>query len=73
MNIRSIAEFRRLAQVRLPRPVFDFADGGAEDESTLRQNELAFSRWALLPQSLRGAAKRDLSVELFGRSILAPG
>jgi L-lactate dehydrogenase (cytochrome)/(S)-mandelate dehydrogenase len=62
MNIRSIAEFRRLAQVRLPRPVFDFADGGAEDESTLRQNELAFSRWALLPQSLRGAAKRDLSV-----------
>jgi hypothetical protein len=33
MNIRSIAEFRRLAQVRLPRPVFDFADGGAEGKS----------------------------------------
>ncbi|MFM7384809.1 MAG: alpha-hydroxy-acid oxidizing protein, partial [Betaproteobacteria bacterium] len=72
MNIRSIAEFRRLAQVRLPRPVFDFADGGAEDESTLRNNERAFSRWALMPQSLRGAAQRDLSIELFGQRLQLP-
>ena len=72
MNIRSIAEFRRLAQARLPRPVFDFADGGAEDESTLRNNEYAFSRWALLPQSLRGAAQRDLSIELFGQRLQLP-
>ncbi|MFM1940968.1 MAG: hypothetical protein RLY32_2710 [Pseudomonadota bacterium] len=33
MNIRSIAGFRRLAQARLPRPVFDFADDGAEGKS----------------------------------------
>lgn len=72
MNIRSIAEFRRLAQARLPRPVFDFADGGAEDESSLRNNELAFSRWDLLPQSLRGAAHRDLSVEVFGDRLELP-
>ena len=72
MNIRSSAEFRRLAQARLPCPVFDFADGGAEDESSLRNNELAFSRWDLLPQSLRGAAHRDLSVEVFGDRLELP-
>jgi len=52
--------------------VFDFADGGAEDEVTLRANEEAFARWQLLPQPLRGAARRDLSVELFGQQLALP-
>jgi L-lactate dehydrogenase (cytochrome)/(S)-mandelate dehydrogenase len=71
-KVQSIAEFRRRAQARLPRPVFDFADGGAEDEDTLRANERAFERWQLLPQPLRGAATRDLSVELFGQRLAVP-
>ena len=52
--------------------MFDFADGGAEDEVTLRANEEAFARWQLLPQPLCGAARRDLSVELFGQQLALP-
>ena len=39
----SVAAMRELARRALPRPVFDFADGGAEDERTLRRNESALS------------------------------
>jgi L-lactate dehydrogenase (cytochrome)/(S)-mandelate dehydrogenase len=52
--------------------VFDFADGGAEDEWTLRRNESAFDDIQLLPRPLRGAAERDLSVELFGKRLSLP-
>ena len=68
----SIAVLRTLAARRLPRPLFDFIDGAAEDESTLRANEHAFGDWALLPQPLNGAASRDLSVELFGQRLACP-
>jgi L-lactate dehydrogenase (cytochrome)/(S)-mandelate dehydrogenase len=68
----SIAEMRKLAQAALPRPVFDFADGGAEDERTLRRNEDAFAAIELLPRPLNGAAERDLSIELFGRRLSMP-
>ena len=54
----SIAAMRLLAQAALPRPVFDFADGGAEDEWTLRRNESAFDDVELLPHPLSGAATR---------------
>ncbi|HVR68358.1 MAG TPA: alpha-hydroxy acid oxidase [Verrucomicrobiae bacterium] len=68
----SIDALRGLARGALPRPVFDFADGGAEDEVTLRWNETAFDDLRLLPQPLRGAATRDLSVTLFGKRLSLP-
>jgi L-lactate dehydrogenase (cytochrome) len=68
----SIAEMRRLAKHALPRPIFDFADGGAEDERTLRRNEAAFEQIDLLPRPLNGAASRDLSIELFGKRLAMP-
>lgn len=68
----SIAAMRDLARAALPRPVFDFADGGAEDERTLRRNEAAFDDIALLPKPLDGAAARDLSVTLFGKTLKLP-
>lgn len=71
-NCYSVAALRRIAQKRLPRPIFDFIDGGAEDEDTLRQNESAFSDWELLPKPLNGAAKRDLSTSLFGHTLSSP-
>ena len=61
-----------MARRALPRPVFDFADGGAENEYTLRRNEAAYSEAELLPQPLKGVADRDLSVELFGRHLALP-
>ena len=68
----SLAALRGLARRALPRPVFDFADGGAEDETTLRRNERAFADVALVPRPLDGAASRDLSVALFGRRLALP-
>src|SRR5258705_551205 len=65
----SITAMRELARRALPRPVFDFADGGAEDERTLRRNEAAFASVDLVPRPLDGAAERDLTIELFGRPL----
>ena len=68
----SIEAMRGLARAKLPKPVFDFADGGAEDEYTLRRNEAAFDDFALLPRPLSGAAERDLSISLFGQRLSMP-
>lgn len=68
----SLAAMRELARRALPRPVFDFADGGAESEHTLRRNELAYAAHELLPRPLNGVAERDLSVDLFGRRLALP-
>jgi L-lactate dehydrogenase (cytochrome)/(S)-mandelate dehydrogenase len=68
----SIAALRLLARESLPRPVFDFADGGAEDEHTLERNETAYSEIELLPRPLSGSAERDLSLTLFGSRLSLP-
>jgi len=68
----NIAAMRALARAALPRPVFDFADGGAEDERTLRGNEAAFSKFSLLPMPLHGPAERDLGIDLFGCRLALP-
>lgn len=68
----NVAEMRAAARRALPRPVFDFGDGGAEDERTLRRNEQAFGDYDLLPRPLNGAATRDLSVTLFGKTCAMP-
>lgn len=68
----SVDAMRLLARAALPRPVFDFADGGAETEQTLRRNENAFDSVDLVPQPLRGSTSRDLSVTLFGRQLSLP-
>ena len=68
----NVAAMRALARRVLPRAVFDFSDGGAEDEITLRRNEAAFSAVSLLPRPLEGAAERDLSIELFGHRLSMP-
>ena len=62
----SIEDLRRLAQRRLPRSVFDFFEGGAEDETTLRGNRAAFERVRLRPKVLVDVKKVDTGVDLFG-------
>jgi L-lactate dehydrogenase (cytochrome)/(S)-mandelate dehydrogenase len=69
---RSVAALRALAQQALPKPLFDFIDGAAEDEWTLRANEASFDDWAVLPRPLEGAAQRDLSLTLFGQRLASP-
>src|SRR5690349_23713354 len=71
-HVVSIADLRALAQRRLPRAIFDFFDGGAEDEVTLRENRAAFERVRLLPKVLVNVAKVDLSAEIFGQRATLP-
>jgi len=68
----NVAAMRNLARRTLPHPVFDFADGAAENEYTLRRNEEAWSSIELLPRPLNGSPSRDMSVELFGRKLSLP-
>ena len=68
----NIETLRRAARRVLPKVIFDFADGGAEDEVTLHRNEADFDELELVPRMMRGAAERDLSVELFGRRLALP-
>ena len=68
----NIAALREEARRVLPRPVFDFVDGGAGDEHTLRRNVSAFDSVALYPRPIGGTASRDLSTTLFGRRLSMP-
>ncbi|WP_394825976.1 alpha-hydroxy acid oxidase [Pendulispora albinea] len=65
MPFASVKDMRREARRRLPRAVFDFFAGGADDEVTLRDNARAFQRWALLPRILRPCPSRHLGVSLW--------
>jgi (S)-mandelate dehydrogenase len=65
-NAHSIEDLRRMARRRLPRAVFDFVDGGAEDEVTMRGNRAAFEAVRLLPKVLVDVEKVDPRAELFG-------
>jgi (S)-mandelate dehydrogenase len=68
----NIEDLRRLAKRRLPRAIFDFFDGGAEDETTLRGNRAAFERVRLLPKVLVDVSAADLKIELFGKTANLP-
>jgi (S)-mandelate dehydrogenase len=68
----SIDALRTLAAARLPRPVFDFYDGGAEDEQSLRANAAAFERVALVPRAFVDVSRVDTRCELLGAAAALP-
>lgn len=68
----SIDDLAALARRRLPRMVFDFLDGGAGTEASLRRNREALAQVTLWPRYFRDVSRRDSSVELFGRRYAAP-
>ncbi|HET8692809.1 MAG TPA: alpha-hydroxy acid oxidase [Steroidobacteraceae bacterium] len=68
----NIAELRAIAKRRLPRFVFDYVDGGAEDERTLAGNRDAFERLRFAPRTLVDVAERDLSCRLLGAPSALP-
>jgi len=71
-QVVSIEDLRQLARRRLPRAIFDFFDGGAEDEVTLRENRAAFERVRLLPKVLVNVAAVDMKVQLLGGQAALP-
>ena len=68
----SIEDLRLAAQRRLPRALYDFFDGGAEDEVSLHANRQAFQALRFRPQLLRNVSVIDTHREVFGRSIAMP-
>ncbi|TFZ02949.1 alpha-hydroxy-acid oxidizing protein [Ramlibacter henchirensis] len=71
-DIHSVAAMRAAARRRLPKVVFDFVDGGATRENTLRDNEEAFSRWQFIPRVARDTTKVDVSVQAAGSKWSMP-
>jgi len=71
-GVYSIAVLRDLARKRLPRMVFDFIDGGSEDEHTWRRNVEAFADVTLMPHMLRGTPDCDLSTTVLGAELKLP-
>ncbi len=68
----NVDDLRSLAQRRLPAGVFDYIDGGAEDELTLDRNVRAFRETTFRPRVLRGLGELDTSTTLLGRPLSFP-
>ncbi|WP_353147106.1 alpha-hydroxy acid oxidase [Pollutimonas bauzanensis] len=68
----SIDELRRRARRNLPRAVFDFYDGGAENETTLRANQSAYDGLNIVPRYLVDVSKIDTSINLLGAPASLP-
>ena len=68
----NVEDLRKLAKRRLPIGVFDYIDGGAEDEITLRKNVEAYRKVSFKPRVLRDMANIDTSTSLFGRKLAFP-
>jgi L-lactate dehydrogenase (cytochrome) len=71
-GIVNIADLRRLAQRRLPQVVFDYVDGGAEDERTLNENCRAFEQVVFRPRSAVSTPACDLHATVLGTRFELP-
>jgi len=68
----NIADLRRMAQARLPSVVFDYLDGAAEDEATLKDNCQAFKNWIFRPRHGVELKTLDLGVTVMGQKLEWP-
>jgi L-lactate dehydrogenase (cytochrome) len=68
----SVYDLRRIAKRRLPGGVFDYVDGGSDDERTLHQNTQAFADAVFRPRVLRNVSSVDVSSTLLGQQVSFP-
>jgi (S)-mandelate dehydrogenase len=68
----NIADLRAVARRRVPHFVFEYVEGGAEDEASLRCNRTSFEALRLIPQTLVDTSSRHLRTEILGRPAAAP-
>jgi isopentenyl diphosphate isomerase/L-lactate dehydrogenase-like FMN-dependent dehydrogenase len=71
-RVVNIEDLRRLAQRRVPRSVFDYLDGGSEDECTLRENPRAFNEILFRPRTAVAFAECDFRVRVIGHDLAFP-
>ena len=67
-----VGDLRLAAKRRIPRPVFDYVDGAADEEIAAAANVAAFRSWRFLPRVLAGVASADPSATLFGGTLPVP-
>ncbi|RUW85575.1 alpha-hydroxy-acid oxidizing protein, partial [Mesorhizobium sp. M1E.F.Ca.ET.063.01.1.1] len=68
----SVEDFRQLARRRLPKSIFEFVDGGAGQELTLRDNRAGFERIRLVPRVLTDVSRPDLTTTLWSKTYPTP-
>ena len=68
----SIEELRLIAERRVPRLAFEYLDGGAENEVTLRRNRKVFERIGFVPRTLVDVSARNQAVDVFDQRIQSP-
>lgn len=71
-HVVNIADLRRLSRQRLPRMVFDYLDGGAEAEITLRDNSRAFEEITFRPRGAVSVPACDLKATVMGHALELP-
>ncbi|WP_416414252.1 alpha-hydroxy-acid oxidizing protein [Pantoea sp. App145] len=68
----NVEDYRLLAEKKLPKMIFDYLDGGADDEKGLSHNREVFNRWRFTPHRLIDVSKRDITQKIFGKKWDAP-
>jgi L-lactate dehydrogenase (cytochrome) len=68
----NIEDLRKIARKKLPKPLFNYIDGGADDESNVRGNAYAYDAVKLVPEYLIDVANIDLSTTVLGREVSMP-
>jgi L-lactate dehydrogenase (cytochrome) len=71
-GVASIPDLRLLARKRAPRAVFDYTDGGAGDELSLRRSRQAYARVEFRPRVLQDVSAVDASTTILGKRVTAP-
>ena len=68
----TVSDYRELARRRLPRQLFDYVDGGAYEEATMRANVADLGEVLLRQVVMRDVSVRDQSVEVLGERLALP-
>jgi L-lactate dehydrogenase (cytochrome) len=67
-----VSDLRLAARRRIPRPVFDYVDGAADEELSMAENTAAFRQWRFLPRVLADVGQTDTSTVVFGEALPVP-
>lgn len=71
-SIQNLQDVEDIARRRLPKAVFNYVEGGAEDEVTVRRNRQRLQDLALVPRALVDVSRRDQSTVLLGTAVSSP-
>jgi L-lactate dehydrogenase (cytochrome) len=68
-DCHNVSDLRKLAKRKLPWPIFNYLDGGSDDEIALRRSVSAFDDYELLPTHLTDISEIDLKTTVLGTEI----